>query len=111
MSGRQILPTVAGKVHGVVSVDPFAFQCDGCGQLYSGQPAINAAHCVPFNQRYGPGTRHCLPCWAELGWINGYSGWEHVGPERARAHAAEWGWTARYQVAEIAAALGIEVTP
>ena len=30
-------PTVPGKVHGIVSVDPPTVQCDGCAATYTGR--------------------------------------------------------------------------
>lgn len=33
------LPTVPGKVHGIVQLDPFVrVQCDDCGFVYDGKP-------------------------------------------------------------------------
>ena len=37
-----LLPTVPGKVHGIVSVDPPTVQCDGCAATYTARTLARA---------------------------------------------------------------------
>ena len=37
-----LLPTVPGKVHGIVSLDPPTVQCDGCAATYTGRTLARA---------------------------------------------------------------------
>ena len=37
-----LLPTVPGKVHGIVSLDPPTVQCDGCCATYTGRTLARA---------------------------------------------------------------------
>ena len=63
------LPTVEGRVHGIVGWDPLAVQCDDCLRVWSneGEPMITTLSEVIFNSRE-PGPRLCAECWQKRGW-------------------------------------------
>jgi hypothetical protein len=65
------MPTVPGKVHGIVSMDPITVQCDGCGGVWSEGLTIITVGKALFNPRlYGKGDdrRLCADCAREAGW-------------------------------------------
>jgi hypothetical protein len=65
------LPTIEGRVHGIVGWAPVAVQCDDCLRVWSGggEALINTLRRVTFNRR-APGPRLCIECWQKRGWKN-----------------------------------------
>lgn len=69
------LPTVPGKVHGIVSLDPPMVQCDGCGLVASERSLALTVILsgIRFNRGlYDSGIdkrRLCLGCADEAGWV------------------------------------------
>lgn len=62
------LPTIGGRVHGIVGWDPLAVQCDACLRVWNneGEPMITTLREVTFNNRE-PGPRLCADCWEWYG--------------------------------------------
>ena len=79
--GAEKLPDIAGKVHGIKSMDPLTVQCDDCLEVWTAEdePMITTAHRVIFNERvHDPGLRLCMDCWRDRGWDNDISGWKEI---------------------------------
>lgn len=65
----ELLPTVSGKVHGIVSTDPWTVQCDGCLRTWSHEHLILVVHKAEFNSRLNDDSRRlCDDCALEAGW-------------------------------------------
>lgn len=74
------LPTLEGRVHGIVGWNPLAVQCDDCLRVWTneGEPMINTLREVTFNN-LEPGPRLCAECWEQRGWVNTPSrGWQRI---------------------------------
>ena len=66
-----LLPTVPGKAHGIVSLDPPTVQCDGCAATYTGRTLARAVlgSGFHFNPRRAHDPRRlCRDCAHEAGW-------------------------------------------
>lgn len=75
------LPTIPGRVHGIVAVDPLAVQCDDCLRVWSEKLPILTVQKAIFNKRE-PGLRLCADCWKKRGWVNtDANGWQRVTKE------------------------------
>ena len=66
-----LLPTVPGKAHGIVSLDPPTVQCDGCCATYTGRTLARAVlgsgfHFNPASR--GDDRRLCRACAKAAGW-------------------------------------------
>lgn len=65
----QVLPTLPGKVHGIVGTDPWTIQCDGCLCTWSHEHLILVVHKAEFNPRdKWDDRRLCDDCADEAGW-------------------------------------------
>lgn len=72
------LPTIEGRVHGIVGWDPIAVQCDNCLKVWRGGTPIITVQKAIFNGR-DPGPRLCDACWEKRGWVNTPSrGWQQI---------------------------------
>ena len=75
------LPDIAGKIHGIKSMDPLTVQCDDCLGVWTAENEamiITARRCT-FNAKASlPGVRLCDDCWGKRGWINDYFGWKEI---------------------------------
>jgi hypothetical protein len=60
------LPTLAGKVDGVVSLDPPMIQCRGCGVIHTGEPGklwlLTQTCNILFHVADGRTRRLCADC-------------------------------------------------
>ena len=66
-----LLPTVPGKAHGIVSLDPPTVQCDACAATYTGRTLARAVlgSGFHFNPRRAQDPRRlCRDCAHEAGW-------------------------------------------
>ena len=66
-----LLPTVPGKVHGIVSLDPPTVQCDACAATYTAPTLARAVLGSGFH--FNPRREHdkrrlCEACAHEAGW-------------------------------------------
>lgn len=65
----DLRPTVPGRVHGIVSVDPYEVQCDGCARTWSGGMLVILVGKALFNPRLKDDHRRlCKECHADAGW-------------------------------------------
>lgn len=74
MSTLQLLPTLDGYVHGIVSIDPLRIQCDACGAIAvhdgSCTSALFVILCgIEFRTLPNDGRRLCLECRTAEGWV------------------------------------------
>lgn len=64
-----LLPTVPGKVHGIVSLDPLTIQCDGCGFLATGVAVMTTCGIIFHRYLHDKDPRRlCTDCQRRAGW-------------------------------------------
>lgn len=58
----ELLPTIPGKVHGIVQTEPFIrIQCDGCGYIHDGKPGKAAIAVLTCGIRFDHRRYHGVP--------------------------------------------------
>lgn len=71
MTPVDLLPTVPGRVHGIVSLNPPTVQCDGCGRTHTDR-TLALAVLQSGIQFHPPGVdddrRLCRDCAHQAGW-------------------------------------------
>lgn len=76
------LPTVEGKVDGIVGWEPAKVQCYECHRTMTGPSAILVIQWALFNPLSGLPGRRCAECWLAAGWkYSGSGDWEQVPPK------------------------------
>ena len=70
---RYLLPTLPGKVHGIVGLDPTVVQCDECATTATGRGTMpiltGGIDFNPYAYSLGDQRRLCRACAKDAGWV------------------------------------------